>query len=140
MKKNFTYTLVAAIAMFLSVNAFAQKSVAYFNSQTAKQKVNEKTVAYTFQVDNVSNDQQKQAFLTKFKSNQAVIEVKAGVVAGNKQTYTISLAKAQNKEVLQRLLIGAGIEQVNIDGKVMESSKVIEYLQQEKKNKGARKK
>lgn len=139
MKKNFTYTLVAAIALFISANAFAQKSVAYFNSQTAKKKVDDKTIEYTFQLDNISSEQQKQAMFTKFKSSQAVIDVKVGAATGNKQSYTISLAKPQNKEVLQRLLISAGIEQVNIDGKVIETSKFVQYIQQEKKNKGAKK-
>lgn len=107
--------------------SYAQNSKAYFDTKTTKQKLNDNTVAYTFQVDNIPTEKQVQQLEKKFRSSSSVLEVKGQLVPEDKARYVVSVEKPGNRETLQRMLIEAGINMVNIDGVDVETSKSVEY-------------
>jgi|SRR6218665_443976 len=138
MKKNFTYTLVAAIAMLLSVNAFAQKSIATVSTSTASKMIDEKTSVVTFQVSNVANEAAKQKMIAAFKSNQGVIDA-TGTLQGTTATYNVTMPKQGRMRTVQAILVKAGIESVNVDGTTVESAKLVEYAHAKKQEGKTRK-
>jgi hypothetical protein len=136
--KKIALVIVTLMLTVISISN-AQTSKAYFESAKTKQKLNEATVAYTFQVDNITTDQQRQLFENKFKEMQSVLSVKSSLMAaGGRAAYTVSVTKQRNKEIVQRMLISAGINTVNVDGKDIETAKAVEYANAQKKQQAAK--
>jgi hypothetical protein len=127
--KKIASSLVIALFM-LSVNAVAQKSMAYLSTKTAKQEVDKQTIIVTFQLDNVDK-LMEQKYADIFKKEQLVkdVTVKAGDAA-NKAAYAVKMTKGGTMEALQRMFIKAQIDNVTIDGKVVATKDMVTYKAQ----------
>lgn len=137
--KKITLSLVFAFTMLLSVNAFAQKSVATINTSTGSKMVDEKTTIVTFDVSNVASEVAKKKIADAFKSCQSVFDA-SGTLHGTTATYSVKMAKTGSVRTMQAMLVKAEIETVNLDGTVVESAKLVEHKQKIKKENSARKK
>ena len=134
--KKISYLFALALGMLLSVNTFAQKSVVSYNTATGKQMIDEKTVAITFQLNNVPNETVKQKFESAFKnSNLGVMNVKSTLQSGGNASYTVTMPKQRHLATLQKMFLTSGIETVSIDGTSVETQKLVEYAQANKAKK-----
>jgi hypothetical protein len=126
--KKLASLLVIALFM-LSMNAVAQKSMAYLNTKAAKQEVDKQTIIVNFQVDNV-NAISQQKYADVFKKEQMVKDVKVTNTAG-KANYAVKMNKGGTIEALQRMFVKAEIDNVNIDGKVVPTKDLVAYKNQQ---------
>ncbi len=115
-------------------SALAQKSTAYITT-SSKQKIDDRTIGYTFQVDKIANSQQKDLIATNFKKVKGVFDVAVGTLTGDKCTYTVKMAKVNNKTTLQYMFVAADIEKVSINNELVDSAKLVEYLASKKEKK-----
>jgi hypothetical protein len=123
------------IALFmLSMNAVAQKSMAYLNTKTVKQEVDKQMILVTFQVDNVDAAAQKK-YADVFKKEQIVKEVNVQPGTAGKATYAVKMYKGGTLEALQRMFVKAQIDNVNIDGKVVPTKDLVAYKNERQKAK-----
>lgn len=128
--------LVTLLFMVSSVASLVAQNKAYFDSKTAKQKVNERTVSFTFDVDNISNDQQRLAVNDKFKKSiKNVTAVTSTLTASNKAKYVAVMIRENHKETLKTMLLAAGIQAIIVDGKEVKTTQLVEYLESLKKEK-----
>ncbi|MBL7889665.1 MAG: hypothetical protein JNL24_08935 [Bacteroidia bacterium] len=128
--------LVTLLFMVSSVASLVAQNKAYFDSKTAKQKVNERTVSFTFDVDNISNDQQRLAVNDKFKKSiKNVTAVTSTLTASNKAKYVAVMIRENHKETLKTMLLAAGIQTIIVDGKEVKTTQLVEYLESLKKEK-----
>ena len=122
--------------MVSSVASLVAQNKAYFDSKTAKQKVNERTVSFTFDVDNISNDQQRLVVNDKFKKSiKNVTAVTSTLTASNKAKYVAVMIRENHKETLKTMLLAAGIQTIIVDGKEVKTTQLVEYLESLKKEK-----
>lgn len=131
--KKIACSLVTALLMGLSVNTFAQKSMAIFNTATAQKIVDEKTVVVTFDLDNITDASAKQKFHTSFERAEGVRQVASTAQPGNKAAYTLTMYKRGHNAKLQDALVAAGIEELSVDGKVISSKELVRYVKEYKK-------
>ncbi|MBN8696185.1 MAG: hypothetical protein J0L87_06620 [Bacteroidetes bacterium] len=128
--------LVTFLFMVSSVASLIAQNKAYFDSKTAKQKVNERTVSFTFDVDNISNDQQRLAVNDKFKKSiKNVTAVTSTLTASNKAKYVAVMIRENHKETLKTMLLAAGVQTIIVDGKEIKTTQLVEYLESLKKEK-----
>lgn len=128
--------LVTLLFMVSSVASLVAQNKAYFDSKTAKQKVNERTVSFTFDVDNISNDQQRLVVNDKFKKSiKNVTAVTSTLTASNKAKYVAVMIRENHKETLKTMLLAAGIQTIIVDGKEVKTTQLVEYLESLKKEK-----
>ena len=136
--KKLIYSLVITFLMGLSVNAFAQKSiatVAYLNVKTSKKVVDDKTAIVSFQLNNISDDATAQKYKKVFSAQQRIQSVTTSLQKGNMATFTIKMDKVGTIETLQRLFMKAHVASVNIDGEVVATKDLVKYKADKKKAK-----
>lgn len=120
--KKLVYSLVITFLMGLSVNAFAQKSVAtmaYLNVKTSKKVVDEKTAMVSFQLNNIADQATADKYKKLFSQQQRIMSVTTSLQKGNMATFIIKTDKEGTLETLQSLFTKAHVESVNVDGKVV---------------------
>lgn len=118
--KNLFLTIIALFSFSL-----AQAQVANFDTKTTKTKLDDASVQYTFTVEGLNGNQK--AIGEKFKAHKGVTDVK---LVGN--TYTVTMNKANNKETLQAMLLSAGINSTNVDGKTVPTGELLQYIKEQK--------
>lgn len=118
--KNLFLTIIALLSI-----SFMQAQVANFNSKTTKTKIDDTSVQYTFTIEGLNGNQK--AIGEKFKAHKGVTDVK---LVGN--TYTVTMNKANNKETLQAMLLAAGINSTNVDGKNVPTGELLQYIKEQK--------
>lgn len=128
--------LASFLLIMSSVVTLVAQNKAYFDSKTAKEKINERTVSFTFDVDNITNDQQRVAINDKFKKSiKFVTAVTSSVSGSGKAKFVAVMMRENNKETLKTMLLAGGIETIVVDGKEMKTEKLVEYLESLKKGK-----
>lgn len=133
MKKIF---LLSFLFLFSTAATLVAQNKAYFDSKTAKQKVNERTVSFTFDVDNIANDQQRTALNDKFKKSiKNVTAVTSSITTANKAKFVAVMIRENHKETLKTMLLAAGIQTILVDGKEVKTVNLVEYLESLKKEK-----
>jgi hypothetical protein len=130
--KKLACSIMIALLMGLSVNTFAQKSVAILNTKTAKQVVDGRTAIITFQLTNVTDEISMNKFKDSFKASQGVQEVKASSEAGNIVTYSVKMTKQGAAQTLQAMFSSTGIESILIDGTSVDVRKLATHLKEKK--------
>jgi hypothetical protein len=126
--KKLALSLIIILTAGLSVNAVAQKSTAFLYMKTSKQVVDARMSLVTFQLNNVSDEITKLKFQDSFKATQQVLDVNGSLQAGNMATFSMKMPKAGSVQTLQSMFASAGIEAVNIDGTVVETKKMADYI------------
>lgn len=138
--KKLVYSLVVTFLMGVSVNALAQKSVAFFDPKTTKKSIDEKSSLVTFQLDNIANDAAKQKFHNAFKANSQIVrEVNSTLLAGGKASYTLKMDNQRMVPALQNVLLSAGIESLNVAGQVVATKDLVTYMKERKAKKNSEK-
>jgi hypothetical protein len=126
--KKVLCSLMVALFMGLSVNSFAQKSVAFINMKTSKKAIDETTAVLSFQLNNVNDEQAKEKFAGSFKSFPGVTEVNASLLGNKVASYAVKMPKKGMAEAMQKMFEAAGIETVNIDGEIVATNELAAYF------------
>jgi hypothetical protein len=117
-------TLLALIICLFTINVVSAQ-VASFNTSTAKEKIDETNVKFTFTVDGISSSHEEMT--KKFNSASGVKKVEN---KGN--VYAVYVAKSNSKKTMQSILMQCGINEVVIDGKQMKTSELADYYREQK--------
>jgi hypothetical protein len=133
--KKIISSIAVLFLMAFSVNAVAQKSVAFINTKTANQMVDEKTVNVTLELNNINDEKTSQKFLSSFKSAEGVHDVKMTTETGNKAIFAIRMPKAGSLKNVQAMLQKAGVETVNVDGENVAIAQFVEFMKGKKADK-----
>jgi hypothetical protein len=116
--------IILLVALLFTVN-ITNAQIATFNSSSAKEKIDETNVKYTFTVDGLKISHEE--MLNKFKSASGVKKV-----TNNGSEYSIIVGKSNSKKTMQSILLESGINQVIIDGKELKTSELAEYYREQK--------
>jgi hypothetical protein len=123
MKKiKLTLSSFAIIAfMVLGVqSATAQK--AYFNSKTSRKIVNQETLVFTCDMQELQSKTAATVLAEKIKSYKGVRTVEVKDFNVNKANFVISVPKKQGILTLQNSFLAAGIQTVYLDNKAVKTS------------------
>jgi hypothetical protein len=134
-KLIFLMTLV----LFTGVNMFAQRSTAFVTNGFGK-AIDENTFVATFVLNNINNEVTQKKFTDAFRSYPSVTDVKSTLETDKKAAYSVTMPKKQHLAALQKMFILAGIEDININGKVILTKDLMTYAEELKKQKKGSKK
>jgi hypothetical protein len=122
------------IFLLSGVNMFAQRSTA-FVTQSLGKTIDENTFVATFVLNNITDVTTQKKYADAFKSFPAISDVKSTLQTDKKAVYTITLPKKEHVASLQKMFILAGVEDLNIDGKVILTKDMLTYAKELKKQK-----
>jgi uncharacterized protein YpuA (DUF1002 family) len=120
--KNFI--LLFVIMIFCSSS---NAQVASFNTSSAKEKIDETNVKFTFTLDGIKSTQEEMA--AKFKAANGA---KAVSHSGNQ--FSVIVGKSNCKKTMQSILLECGVNLVIIDGKELKTAELAEYYREQKAN------
>ncbi|MCX6296029.1 MAG: hypothetical protein NTX97_08180 [Bacteroidetes bacterium] len=125
-------SFLTIIALVIGANrANAQK--AYFNSKTSRQVVNQETLVFTCEMQELKSKDAAVVLATKMRATKAVTNVEVKDYNVNKANFVISTPKKQGLLSLQKALLGAGIETVYLDSKPIKTSELAQVVRAMKK-------
>ena len=139
MKTKFSFSILVAFVMLLSVNAIAQKSIALVDSKKTHEIIDNKTVRIYFTLTDIANEAARQKFDNAFKSYQGAFEVKSQLMGNNTASYMITMPQARCVEATQQMLNAAGIEMLKVDGTDVPTKDMVAYSKKMEDEKKAKK-
>jgi hypothetical protein len=122
------------IVLFTGANLFAQRSTAFITNGFGK-AIDENTFVAVFVLNNINNEATQKKFTDAFKSYPSVKDVKFTLETDKKAAYSVTMYKKQHLAALQKMFILAGIEDININGKVILTKDLMIYAEEIKKQK-----
>jgi hypothetical protein len=128
---------IMTIVLFTGVNMFAQRSTAFVTNGGGK-AIDENTFVATFVLNNINNAATLKKFTDAFRSYPSVTDVKFTLESDNKAAYSVTLPKKQHLAAIQKMFILAGIEDININGKVILTKDMLTYAEELKKQRKAK--
>lgn len=135
--KKFKLTLSSFVIIAFMImgvqKAAAQK--ACFNSKTSRQVVNNETVAFVCDMQQLQSKESANTLANKIKTYKGVKNVEVKDYNINKANFVISLPKKRGVAILQNALLAAGIATVYIDNKPVPTSQLTAVVQGMKKKK-----